>query len=423
MRSEIRIDRTALPAELQERDQWVCWREESRDGKPTKIPVTPGSGEFASSTDPDTWTSVETALEYANSRDADGVGFVFTDDDPIVGVDLDDCRDPETETVDDVAQDIIERLDSYTEISPSGTGFHVLIEGELPDGRNRRGSIELYDTARFFTMTGDTLEEMPSRVARRQDALEAIHREYVQDSESEQKSESGQHEVTDEQASTGTAVDTDVDLEDEELLEKARHASNGSKFERLWNGNIAGYESQSEADMALCCLLAFWTGGDQTRMDRLFRQSGLLREKWDDVHYADGSTYGEKTIERAIENTSDFYDPDAREDSNDASSSQSKTSTTSSGDESVQNHAYLVEKNRLLTNRVDELEAALERKNERIDTLEAEIERLTAELVDHDQETDRSRETNAVDGGADEDESETTSVWGRTKRLFRKGSK
>jgi len=95
---------------------------------------------------------------------------VFADDDPIVGVDLDDCRDPETGDVDDAALDIIGRLDSYTEVSPSGTGYHVLITGELPDGRNRRGSVELYDTARFFTVTGDHVERTPTRVARRQDA-------------------------------------------------------------------------------------------------------------------------------------------------------------------------------------------------------------------------------------------------------------
>jgi len=82
-------------------------------------------------------------------------------------------------------------------------------------------------------------------------------------------------------------------------------------------GNTVGYDSQSEADMALCCLLAFWTGGDRTQMDHLFRQSGLLREKWDEVHYADGSTYGEKTIERAIATTSEFYDPDAGDDTAD----------------------------------------------------------------------------------------------------------
>lgn len=82
-------------------------------------------------------------------------------------------------------------------------------------------------------------------------------------------------------------------------------ATNGAKFERLWNGNTAGYESHSEADMALCCLLAFWTGGDATQMDRLFRQSGMYRGKWDEVHYADGSTYGEKTVERAIQTTTE----------------------------------------------------------------------------------------------------------------------
>ena len=407
---------SVLPEQLRERDQWVCWREESRDGKPTKIPVTPGSGEFASSTDPTTWASVGTALEYADSREADGVGFVFTDDDPIVGVDLDDCRDPETGDVDDVAQDIIERLDSYTEISPSGTGFHVLIEGKLPDGRNRRGSIELYDTARFFTVTSDHLEETPGRVARRQDALEAIHREYVQDTDTGAKSESENHGTTNEQISTNTVVEIDVDLEDEELLEKARNASNGSKFERLWNGNTVGYESQSEADMALCCLLAFWTGGDHTRVDRLFRQSGLLREKWDDVHYGDGSTYGEKTIDRAIANTSEFYDPDTRDDTGDSSPEESESSTTGDRDEPAKNHAYLVEKNRLLSDRVDGLESTLEVKDERIAELEATNEALREQLSDYQEELERredSPDPEVDETGPDQDDS----IWTRARRF------
>jgi primase-polymerase (primpol)-like protein len=423
MNSDTSIDTAALPASLREREQWVCWKEEERDGKPTKIPVTPGTGAFASSTDPDTWASFETALEYTEIGNADGIGFVFTDDDPIVGVDLDDCRDPETGDVDDAELDIIERLDSYTEVSPSGTGYHVLITGELPEGKNRRGNFELYDTARFFTVTGDHVDETPTHVARRQDALVAIHREYVKDTESDVKSEPGQQGATDEQSETNRTVEIDVDLEDEELLEKAKNASNGTKFERLWNGNTVGYDSQSEADMALCYLLAFWTGGDQIRMDQLFRQSGLLREKWDEVHYADGSTYGEKTIERAIANTSEFYDPDSGDESTHSHAS-SGTSTTDTGrGKSGRSHAYLTEKNRLLSDRVDELEATLKQKDERIDTLEAEIERLMEELAGHDQETDRTRETHAVDGGSDDDKSETASVWDRTKRLFGNGSK
>ncbi|QFU84771.1 phage NrS-1 polymerase family protein [Natronorubrum aibiense] len=406
---------SVLPEELRERDQWVCWKEEPRDGKPTKIPVTPGSGAFASSTDPETWASFETALEYAGTENADGIGFVFTDDDPIVGVDLDDCRSPESGDVDDTALDIIERLDSYTEISPSGTEFHVLIKGELPDGRNRRGSIELYDTARFFTVTGDHLEDTPPRVARRQDALIAIHREYVQDTEPDSEHESGNRRTRDETETRGSAAHTDVDLEDEDRLERTRNASNGEKFERLWRGSTAGYESQSEADMALCCLLAFWTGGDQQQMDRLFRKSGLLRDKWDEVHYADGSTYGEKTIERAIASTSEFYDPDTRETATESAPRTSEPSTTASRDESkrTQNRAYLVEKNRLLTDRIDELETTLEQKTERINRLEATIEDLETELAERNREIEQTREEQAETMSDCDTASETASLWGR----------
>ncbi|TMT80243.1 hypothetical protein E2L06_18495 [Haloterrigena sp. H1] len=409
---------SVLPEELRDRDQWVCWKEELRDGKPTKIPVTPSSGAFASSTDPETWASFETALEYADTGNADGIGFVFTDDDPIVGVDLDDCRDPASDDVDDTALDIIERLDSYTEISPSGTGFHVLIKGELPDGRNRRGSIELYDTARFFTVTGDHLEDTPPRVARRQDALVAIHREYVQDTDPDPEHESGGHRSRDETETTGSAAHTDVDLEDEELLERAQNASNGEKFERLWRGSTAGYESQSEADMALCCLLAFWTGGDHQQIDRIFRQSGLLRDKWDEVHYADGSTYGEKTIQRAVASTSEFYDPDTRETATESAPRTSETSTAATRDKSERtpNRAYLVEKNRLLTDRVDELEATLEQKTERIEQLEATNRTLRDQLTTceerlemHDQRSERETD---VDSSPDHD-----SLWTRTKQF------
>ena len=339
---DIATDSEAVPDSLREREQWVCWREEERDDKLTKIPVTPATGGFASSTDPETWGSLETALEYTETEHADGVGFVFTDDDPIVGVDLDDCRDPETGDVDDAALDIIERLDSYTEVSPSGTGYHVLITGELPDGRNRRGSIELYDTARFFTVTGDHVERTPTHVARRQDALTAIHREYVKDTERDTAGESEQRGGVDDQSSTAGAAD--VDLEDEDILEKARNASNGEKFERLWNGNTVGYDSQSEADMALCCLLAFWTGGDRTQMDHLFRQSGLLREKWDEVHYAGGSMYGEETIERAIATTSEFYDPDAGNDAADSHDAPGGVTAGGTPDDADRSRAYLAEK-------------------------------------------------------------------------------
>jgi len=169
---------TSLPALIVTREQWVGWTIKERDGKQTKVPVNPETGQYASATDADTWTDFATAREYATENQA-GVGFVFTTDDPIVGVDLDDCRDPDDGSLTDWAQDIVECLDSFTEVSPSGTGVHVLVKGELLDGRNRHGDVELYDNARFFTVTGDTLSKTPATIKPRQDALAAVHATYV----------------------------------------------------------------------------------------------------------------------------------------------------------------------------------------------------------------------------------------------------
>ena len=100
-------------------------------------------------------------------------------------------------------------------------------------------------------------------------------------------------------------------LSDEQVLEKARSAQNAESFSGLWDGQWQGaYASQSEADLALCCSLAFWTGKDPAQMDRLFRQSKLFREKWDTVHHSDGATYGAETIRQALERTEDTYSPE-----------------------------------------------------------------------------------------------------------------
>ena len=409
-----------VPNEFVDIDQWICWREEERDGKPTKIPVTLGTGTFASSTDPETWTDFETAVEYARNDEADGLGFVFTDADPFVGIDLDDCRDPETGSVDDDAREIVNQLDSYTEVSPSGTGFHVLIKGELPDGRNRKGCVEMYDSARFFTMTGDCVDVKPQTVEERQEALAEVHREYVHEPSMAGEAASAETNGTPE---TPTA---DVDLTDQELIEKAQNAANGEKFERLWHGDIHAYESQSEADMAFCCLLAFWTGGDEKRMDELFRQSELIRPKWDEQHFADGATYGERTIERAIRNTSEFYEPASGESDHsdttdqpeqastiDTASDSAETAQTDADDQSDgRERAYLKEQNKILSAKLEQYEQTIEAQQERIETLEAELAELQA-----------SSATTTQDQPARDDESDPSegSLWDKVKRLMDDG--
>ncbi|GAB3686560.1 hypothetical protein GCM10028857_18790 [Salinarchaeum chitinilyticum] len=221
------IEVSSLPDRLVTHDQWVCWRTKDRDGKATKVPIDPEAGGFASSTDPDTWTDVEAALDHLVSGGGNGLGFVFTEDDPLVGVDLDDCRNPETGAIDAEARDVIRRLDSYTEVSPSGTGFHVLLEGELPDGRNRRGSIECYDRARYFTVTGDVVADCPERIGYRQDALEALHREYLAEDSPDAPGDDGSS-AREEPKNRASAVGIATGLGDDELLERARSAANGA---------------------------------------------------------------------------------------------------------------------------------------------------------------------------------------------------
>ena len=322
----------ALPDALVDRDQWVCWRTHDRDGKPTKVPLIPGTTQFASTTDPTTWTSFLQARQAAANTPVEGLGFVFTADDPLVGIDLDDCRDPDAETPTAWAAEVLDTLDSYSEVSPSGTGYHVIVRGERPEGRNRAGDLEVYDRSRFFTVTGDHVAATPETVTAREDALATLVEEEL--AATSTTTTSSETPATDSQPSSDESPTQDaaVPVSDDELLDRARNAANGDKFSRLWSGSTSGYESHSEADLALCRLLAFWTGGDATRIDRLFRRSGLYRDKWDTVHYADGSTYGEKTIERAVRATDDVYTPPEADASSDSATARAASGSSSASD-------------------------------------------------------------------------------------------
>lgn len=161
----------SFPAALRERRQWVLWRAERREGdKPTKVPYQP-NGRKASVTDPNTWFTFSEIRRAFDRGGFDGVGFMFTVNDPFVGIDLDGCRDPETGEIAEWACDVIDRCyGTYAEISPSGSGVKLFGLGELPDGKGfnhklpdqgERGgkgaAVEVYDRKRYFAMTGATL--------------------------------------------------------------------------------------------------------------------------------------------------------------------------------------------------------------------------------------------------------------------------
>jgi len=149
-----------IPEQLTERPQWVCWRLEEREGKATKIPYTPGTERRASSTDLMTWSTFDQALAAyeAGEPPYDGIGFVFCSADPFVGIDVDDCRDPESGVISTRVRKIIDRVqEGYVETSPSGTGIHIILQGSARDGGMRKGKVEMYGRGRFFTITGRIL--------------------------------------------------------------------------------------------------------------------------------------------------------------------------------------------------------------------------------------------------------------------------
>jgi putative DNA primase/helicase len=153
----LQVSPEGIPPKLKERTQFVNWKHAWGGKKWTKHPYNPRTGRKASSTDLTTWSTFEEVLQAYEDGKYDGIGFVFCSADPFVGIDLDDCRDPETGAIEEWAQKIIDSVvDKYVEASPSGRGVHVITRGVLRGGR-KKGALEIYGQERFFTLTGAVL--------------------------------------------------------------------------------------------------------------------------------------------------------------------------------------------------------------------------------------------------------------------------
>jgi primase-polymerase (primpol)-like protein len=196
-------------------------------------------------------------------------------------VDIDKCIDLATGEIAPWAQAIIDRLNTYTELSQSQTGLHIIGTGTLPPGRRRQDRIEMYDEGRFFALTGQHYPGTSLTIEDRQSVLDALHRDLFP--------------PTTPPCTPAPRMPSAMSLTDSELLSRMFAARNGAMVQHLWAGDTSGYASHSEADLALCSYLAFWTGGDASRIDALFRQSGLYRiDKWN------RHDYRERTIGTAL---------------------------------------------------------------------------------------------------------------------------
>lgn len=281
----------ALPQEIRDIPHWVVWRYEHRQGRDTKVPYRADNPHIhASSIDPTTWSTFEAARETYERGEVDGIGFVFSEEMGIVGIDFDHCIE-NGQITPDAWEELSEYTATYAEVSPSGTGIHVLAYGWIPSGK-KRGDREMYSSGRYFTCTGWCIDVFSNEITNCEHAIVAHYRKWFRREKNtgERKQDTKPPKRT-----------------DDEIKEIATRAENGAKFEALFSGDISGYPSQSEADIALCGILSFYTR-DANQIDSIFRKSGLYRDKWDEKHGT--QTYGDMTIETAIRNATGEYNPE-----------------------------------------------------------------------------------------------------------------
>ncbi len=282
-----------IPEELRKLRQWVCWRSmPGENGKIKKLPVNAETGSLAKSNDPETWTDFNTAIR--ESHNYSGLGFMFAP--PYFGVDIDGAaaeieRFRKDDDGPNIIAEFIHTLRSYAEYSVSGNGIHIICRGKLPPNGRRKGNVEMYQDGRFFIMTGNKAADYPIEDCT--ERIKPLHEKYIG---------SGR------EPTTGIVTTGQINLDDNEVVEAARKSKQGATFTDLYEGHWDKYyTSQSQADMALANMLAFWCRCDIDQMDRIFRSSGLMRDKWD--RPTSGSTYGKITLKKAIRECKNVYEP------------------------------------------------------------------------------------------------------------------
>lgn len=291
-----------IPDELKQLDNWCVWKFENRNGKRTKIPFNAATGEFAKSNDKSTWSSYETAV---NAEGVDGIGFFF--EPPYLGIDIDDIDDDlhrfkQGDKLDNIVSEFNEAFKSYTEVSPSGNGLHIIVKGKIPGSRRRKGNIEMYDSGRFFTMTGKNIGKYKDVTEVSEQVFKTIYNKYLPDN-------------TIKYPTTNNYQENIHNLSEIDVINEIYNSKQAKLFDDLMKGNYEPYyTSHSEADMALANILAFWCAKDYSQMDSIFRQSNLYRDKWDEKRK--NSTYGEQTLFKAINEVNNIYTPKQEKEEN-----------------------------------------------------------------------------------------------------------
>lgn len=271
-----------VPYELKTKKQWCVFKVfyNKGQGRYGKVILNVADGKWASSTDSGTWTSFDAAIEYAKKNNCAGVSFALTTQDNIFCVDLDDTI-LDDKSLSPLASELLEKSqNTYSEKSVSGKGIHIFFktESDMSLYLTHSDTIECYGTAKFISMTGEKLNTASTIGDASYEFLKTV------------KKNLGEKPKIGIYGNQGVSK-----CSDSEVIAKIRRSKRAADFDRLWNGeDLCGDHSRS--DYMLCGILAYFTDCDAAQMDRLFRQSGLYRPKWD-------RNYGRYTIDKVIERT------------------------------------------------------------------------------------------------------------------------
>ncbi len=310
------LDLQDVPACLKNLPRWIRWKLElNKDGKLTKVPYQV-NGCKASSTDQSTWTDFQTAMTGAIINAEQGVGFVVNGD-GIFGIDLDGCYNLKTGKIAEWAERIIDACESYTEYTPSGTGLRVWVRGTLPPGARvfnldpavgygDKVKIEVFETTRYFTVTGDAYYEACDVVEIDANKIYQMLHDIR-----------AQHPVPVSEKSATSAIDGDsvpivyapgsnLRTDKYTIFTTGRVWKDGSGFHVSNGHGTVTYPSQSEADLAFATVLALFHDRDVNKMDEDFRKSALYREKWE------REDYRENTFQKALATANKIKEKDSK---------------------------------------------------------------------------------------------------------------
>ena len=298
------VNGDSIPNELKQLHQWVVWKAELDDSeKYTKVLYQTNGINKASSTDSNTWTTFENALNAYENGVGEGIGFVLTESDPYACIDIDGLED--VNYLPELAEEIVNL--SYSEISPSGKGIHVWVkfqhDSQKYKNKNTQLGYEIYSNKRFITFTGEAINELPINEGEEINRfIEKVFKREVSTST---------NKLVDQHDNIGKAA-----LSEDQIIKIAEKSKNGDRFKLFMYGGWENrYDSASDADMAFCNDLAFWTNCDYYMMDSIYRKSSIFADrkgstdpmKWD--RQQNSTTYGDETLQKAIRQCTNTFIP------------------------------------------------------------------------------------------------------------------